>query len=40
MYKNPFLDMLHMFPIEQNDNICLLLHAKRMGSHLVPAFVL
>ena len=32
MYKNPFPDMLHMFPIEQNDNNCLPLHAKRMGS--------
>jgi hypothetical protein len=21
MYKNPFPDTLHMFPIEQNDNI-------------------
>jgi hypothetical protein len=41
MYKNTFPDTRHMFPIEQNDNnICLLQHAKRMGSHLVPALVL
>ena len=40
MYKNHFPDTLHMFQIEQNDNYFLLLHAKRIGSQLVPSFVL